>query len=169
MDKQFILAATALMSSVITVVNLATLHRTAPTRFLPQEHHTTKTDLIQDIDIPTSEGTDHTPLIMVPDMGDISSGHSPAAIPTATEAAVSEGTPHSPHPATAAACAALWPVEASINTHTMTPTTTVTHHPTLTISPTDTTHAIQQTRAGLTQVAPTALHRKHSKEKPSYI
>ena len=48
--------------------------------------------------IPTPKGTDHTPLIMIPDMEDISADHSPTAIPTVTEAAVSEGTPHTPYP-----------------------------------------------------------------------
>ena len=46
----------------MAVMNLATLHRTAPTRFLPQEHNATKTDLIQGIDLTTTEGTDHTDL-----------------------------------------------------------------------------------------------------------
>ena len=45
-NEWVILAATALMHSVTAVVNLATLHRTATTRFLSQEHHATKTDLI---------------------------------------------------------------------------------------------------------------------------
>ena len=40
---------------------------------------------------------------MAPDIGDISAGHSPAPIPTVTEAAVLEGTPHILLPATAAA------------------------------------------------------------------
>ena len=41
-----------LLHSVTAGMNLATLHRTAPTRFLPQEHHATKKDFIQGIDIP---------------------------------------------------------------------------------------------------------------------
>ena len=45
-DKQVILAATALMCSVTAAMNSATLHKTAPTRFLPQEHHATKTGLV---------------------------------------------------------------------------------------------------------------------------
>ena len=85
-DEQVILAATALMPSV--VMNLATLHRTGPTRFLHQGHCTTKTDLVQGINIPTPKGTDCIPPIMVPDMGDIAAGHSPT---TTTKAAVSEG------------------------------------------------------------------------------
>ena len=44
---------------------------------------------------------------MVPDMGNISSNHNSATIPTVTGAAVSEGTHHVPHPATAAAHATL--------------------------------------------------------------
>ena len=78
-DEQVILATTALMPSVMAVMNLDTLYRTVPTRFLHQEHHASKTDLIQGINTPTIEGTDHTP-IMVPDIGDISEGHSPPTI-----------------------------------------------------------------------------------------
>ena len=72
LNEWVILTATAPMHSITNVMNLATLHRTDPTRFLPQEHQATKTDLIQGIDIPTPGGTDHTPPIMVPDMADIS-------------------------------------------------------------------------------------------------
>ena len=74
-DAQVILATTALLPSVMAVMNLATLYRTVPTRFLSHEHSTIKTDLIQGINIPTPKGTDCTPPIMVPDMGDISVGH----------------------------------------------------------------------------------------------
>ena len=106
-DKQVILAATALMPSVMAVINLATLHKTAPTGFLHQGHHATKTDLIQGINTPTPKGTDCTPPIIVPDMGDILAGHSPGTIPTTAEAAVLKGTPHTSLQATAAAHAAL--------------------------------------------------------------
>ena len=41
-DEWVILATTAPVHSVTAVMNLATLQRTAPTRFLPQEHHATK-------------------------------------------------------------------------------------------------------------------------------
>ena len=51
-DEQVILAATSPMCSVTAAMNLVTLHWTAPPRFLPQEHHATKTDFIQGIDIP---------------------------------------------------------------------------------------------------------------------
>ena len=61
-DEQVILATTSQMPSAMAVINLATLHRSAP-RFLCQEHHAIKTDLIHGIDIPTPKGTDHTPLI----------------------------------------------------------------------------------------------------------
>ena len=145
-------------------MNLATLHRTVPTRFLPQEHHATRTDLIQGINISTPKGTDHTPPILVPDMGDISAGHSPATIPTVTKATVLEGTPCTPHPATTAALATLQLMDAPITTHAETPTGIVTPHPTLTTSPADVIHATPQTRAG-----PTALHRKHSQENPSHV
>ena len=63
-DEWVILATTALMCSAMAVMNLATFHRTALTRFFYQEHHTTKTDLIQGIDISTPRETDHTPPTM---------------------------------------------------------------------------------------------------------
>ena len=91
-------------------------------------------DLIQGINTPTTEGKDHT--IMVPDIGDISAGHSPAPIPTMTEAAVLEGTPHAPLQATTAACSTLEPM----NAHAMKPPGIVTTHPALTTSPTGSTH-----------------------------
>ena len=92
-DEQVILATTALMPSVMAVMNLAILHRTAPTNFLHQECHATKADLIQGINTPTTKGTDHTH-IMVPDIRDISADHSPTTVPTVTEEAVLEGTSH---------------------------------------------------------------------------
>ena len=36
---------------------------------IPQEHHVSKTDLIQGINIPTPKETDHTPPTMITDMG----------------------------------------------------------------------------------------------------
>ena len=69
-DEWVILAIPALMPSVMAVMNLTTLPRTAPTRFLHQECHATMADLIQGIDTLTTRGTDHTP-IMAPDIGDI--------------------------------------------------------------------------------------------------
>ena len=85
-DEQVILAATVLMPSVIAVINLATLPRTAPTRFLHQEHHTTLEYLTQGINTPTTGETDPTPII-VPAIGDITVDHSPTPIHTTTEAA----------------------------------------------------------------------------------
>ena len=139
-----------------------------PTRSLPQEDHATKTDLIQGINIP--RGTAHTPPIMVPELRDISANHNPTTIPTVTGAAVSEGTHHTPHPATAVAYATLWLIDAPIAICIMThPTNIVTPHPALNISSRDVTHAtIPQTRASLTPLTPTTLHRKHSQEKPSH-
>ena len=74
------------MPSIIAVINLDTLPRTAPTRFLHQEHHTTMEDLVQGIKTPTTRGTDHIP-IMVPDIGDITADHCPIPFHTSTEAA----------------------------------------------------------------------------------
>ena len=128
------MATTAPICSVTAVMNLATLYRTAPTRSLPQEHHAGKTDVTQGIDIPTLEGTGHTPTIMVPHMADISAGQSPAAVPSMTAVAVSLGTHYTPHPATTAA-------HTPIATHTMThPIGIVTPHPAFATSPTDSCH-----------------------------
>ena len=55
-DEGVILATTAPMHSVTAVMNLATLHKTAPTRFLHQEHHAMKTDFIPGHDTPTPKG-----------------------------------------------------------------------------------------------------------------
>ena len=165
-DSQVILAATALMPSVMAVMNVATLHRTVPTRFLYQEHHATKTDLIQGINTPTPKGTDHTS-IMVPGIGDISEDQSPATFLTVTEVAVLEGTPHAPFPAIAAACAALCLMDASITTHAMTPTSIATPHSTIATSSTDITHTTPQTRAGFTPATPTTQQMNLSPEKPN--
>ena len=51
MDKQVIFAASALMPSVKAVMNLATLPRTVPTRFLHQECYATMADFIQGIEL----------------------------------------------------------------------------------------------------------------------
>ena len=59
---------------------------------------------------------------MVQDIGNYSAGHSHVAIPTTTKAAVSEDTPHTPHPVTAATGTTLWPMDDSITTHAMAPT-----------------------------------------------
>ena len=135
--EQLILATTVQMCNVMAAMNLATVHRTAPTRFLPQEHHATKTDLIQAINIATLGGTDHTPPTMVTDMGD-----NPITIPTVTGAAVSEGACHVPHPTTAAAHAILQPMDASSGIFAVTYSIgIVTPHPTHTTSPADVTHA----------------------------
>ena len=63
-DEMVILTATAPMHSVTAVMNLATLHKTARTRFFPQKHHTTRTGLIEGHNISTPTGTDHTPPTM---------------------------------------------------------------------------------------------------------
>ena len=86
-DEQVIFTATALMLSVTAVMNLATLYSTATAKYLSQDHHATKTGLIQGTDIPTPKGTDHTLLIIVSDMEGISTGHSLDDIKTVTEEA----------------------------------------------------------------------------------
>ena len=146
------------MPSVMAVMNLATLPRIAPIRFLHQEHHSTMADLIQCIDTPTTRGTDHTP-IMVPDIGDITADHSPHPVHTMTEAAALEGTSCTLLPATATACAAFQSMDAPITPCAMLPTGIVTPHARLTISLTGTTHATPWTRAGLTPATPTMPHK----------
>ena len=165
-DAQIILVATSQMTTVMTVMNLATMCRTAPTKFFPQKHHATKRDLIQGINTPTTKGTVNIP-IMVLDIGDIPAVHSPTVITTVTEAAVLEGTPHTPLPATTAAHATLWPMDDPITTHALTPTGIVAPHPTFTISPADVIHATLQTRACLTPAPITSQHRNPSLEKPN--
>ena len=160
------LASTVLMPSVMAVMNLATLPRTAPTRFLLQECHATMADLIQGIDTSTLRGTYNT-TIMAPDIRDISAGHSPTPIHTVTEAAVLEGTPHTPLPTTAAACATPQLMDVPVTPCAVILTGTVASHPALTTFPTDTTHPIPQTRASLASATPTAQYKDLSPEKSS--
>ena len=126
-DGQVILATTALMPSVMAVMNLAIFCRTAPTRFLHQEHHATTEYLIQGINTPTTRGTDHTP-IMVTDIGDITVDHSPTPICTVTEAAALEGMHHTLLPAMTTAYAGLQLMyfPAMITTGIVTPNPTLT-------------------------------------------
>ena len=99
------------------------------------------------------------------DMGDISTNHNHAAIPTMTgAAAVTEGTHHTTHPDATVAHAALWPMDAPITTRAMKhPTGIVVPHLKHATSPTDATHAIiQWTIASLAPATLTALHGDHS-------
>ena len=132
-DGQVTLAITVWMPSVMAVINVATLPRAAPTRFLHQENHATTEDLTQGIETPTTRGTDHTPII--------TADHSPAPIHTMIEATALEGTPHSLLPATTAAHTTLQLMDAPIIPHAMITTGIAAPHPSLTISPTGTTHA----------------------------
>ena len=126
----------------MATMNLAPLQRTAPTRSLPNEHNTTKTDHVQGTNIPTPRVTDNTPTTMVTDMGDISTNHNPTTIPTMTGAVVSEGTHCTPHPTTTAAHNTLWLMDAPIAICTITHSTSiVTCHPTLATFSADITHA----------------------------
>ena len=74
-DNQIILATIAPMYSVTAAMNLTIFHKTAPTRFLPQDHHATRTGLVQGHYTPTPNGTDHTPPTMGTVMVDISTDH----------------------------------------------------------------------------------------------
>ena len=153
------------MHSITAVMNLTTLHKTAPTRSLPHEHQCTKTGLVPGHNIPTPEGRDHNPPTMGTDMGDISTDHNHATSPTATRAAsVTEGMHYTPHPATSVAHATLQLMDAPIATHAMThPTGIVTPHLKLTTCPTRVTQAtIPWTVAGLALATLTALYRDHS-------
>ena len=102
-------------------------------------------------------------------MEDISAGYSLTTIQTMIETSVSEGTPHTPHPATAAAPTALWLMDTPTLTCAMKSTSIVVPHPSLTTPPADITHATLQTGASLTPVTPIALHRKHCQVRPSCV
>ena len=168
-DKQVIFATNALMTSVMGVMNLATLPRIAPTtKFLHQECHASISYLTQGINTPTTRGTDHTP-IMAPDIGDISGAHSPTLIQTATEAAILEGTPCALLPATAAAHSAPEPMDAPISPHAMVPTGIVTLHPTLATSPMGSAHANSQNRADLVPATPATQHKDISPRESSNV
>ena len=119
-------------------------------------------ELMQGINIPTFKGTDHIPPTMYKDMGYISTDDNYMAIPTMTEAAVSEGMHCTPHPATTAVCVALWLMDAPNTICTMTyPTGIVAPLSTFTTSPADISHTtILQSRACPAPTTPTALHRK---------
>ena len=99
-DEQATLDATAPVHSVTAAMNLATLQKTAPTKFLPLEYHAIKRGLIQGHNPPIPKGTDYTPCTMGTHMGEISTDHNHTTIPTRTgAAAVPEDTHHAPHPA----------------------------------------------------------------------
>ena len=104
---------------------------------------------------------------MVPDIGDISADHGPAAVPTMTETAVLEGTSCTLLQATTAACTTIWLIDAPITPHAMLSTGIVTCHPTLTTSPTDFTPATPWTGASLTPATPITQNRNLSPEKPN--
>ena len=104
---------------------------------------------------------------MVPDIGYISAGHSPATVPTMTEAAVLEGTPHIPLPATTAANATLWMIDDLITTCAVKTTGIAAPHPALATSPAGITHTTPQTRTSLTQATPTIQHRNFRPEMPN--
>ena len=165
-DRQVILATTAPMPSVMAVMNLATLPRTAPTRFLHQECHATMADLAQGINTPKTRGTDHTP-IMAPDIGNIIADHCPTPIHTMTEAAALEGTLHTLLPAIAIAHAILQPMDAPITPHIVMPTGIVTPHPILTTSPAGATHITPWTEPYLAPADPSMQHRNLSPGKLS--
>ena len=119
-------------------------------------------DVIQGINTPTTIGTDH-PSIMDPDMEDISADHSLIPIPTITEAAVVEGTPHTLLPATAAACTTFQPMDDPMTPHTL----IVAPLPTLSTSPADVTNTTPLTTASLTPTNPTPQCKDLSSEESS--
>ena len=95
---------------------MATLPRTAPTKFLHQEHHTTTADPVQGIITTTTGGIDNTPS-MVPDIGDDTTDCSHTPIHAMTEVTVLEGTLHTLLPATATTQATLQLMDALITLH----------------------------------------------------
>ena len=129
-------------------------------------HNTTTADLIQGIYTSTSGETDHTP-ITVPDIGDISAGHSPTLIPTMTEAAVLEGIPYCSSSTHHSSLSCPSADGCSCYPYAMIPTDIVTLHPTLTTSPVGATHATPWTRASLTPATPATPHKDLSPRKSS--
>ena len=129
-DRQAILAPTALMCSITAAMNMATLDKTAPTGFLPQEHHATQTGLIPGHDTTTCKGTDQKSTHYRYRNGRHSTDHNHTINTTVTGAVeVTEGTHHAPHPDITVACATLPPTDVLISTHTMTyPTDVVALH-----------------------------------------
>ena len=91
-------AITASIHSVAGVMNSAALYKTAPTRFLPQEHLTTQIGLIPGHDTLTPKGTDHNPPIIDTDMGDTSPNHNHTTTVTGAAAATTwiQSTPIQP-------------------------------------------------------------------------
>ena len=92
LNRHAILAATSPMHSVTAVINLATLHKTSPIRFIPQEHHVTWTDLIPGDDTPTSKDIYHNLPTMDTDMGGISTDHNCIPNSTVSRAAAAVAT-----------------------------------------------------------------------------
>ena len=154
---------TALMPNIMAVMNLVTLPKAAPTKFLHQEHHATTADLIQGIITTTTIGTDHTP-IMVPHIGDDTADHRHAPIQVSTKVAVLEGTPHALLPATAATWATLQLMNTPITPHAI-----ATPHPTFATSLASTAHAILWTTAGLTPADPTTQQKDTNPGKSSNV
>ena len=155
----------AQMCSVRASINLATLHKTDSSI----RNTTTLRQVFFKATIHSQPH--HTPPTMGTGMGNISTNHNHATVPTWTGApAVPEGKHYTPHPATAVACTALWTMDTPIATCTMThPTAIFIPYPTLTTSPTDITYAtFPWTGANITPATLTTLHKKHSQwGKPS--
>ena len=156
-DRQVILATTALMPSVMAVINLATLPRTAPTRFLHQEHHhqgkiSFKTSLH-----PQTEG--QITLLLwsqtyeTLQQTSVLSPFSPL-----------EGAPNAFLPAITVAYTALHLMDVPITFHIVIPTGNVASHSVLTISPKGATHVTPRTRTALLLQAPPCSTRFSAQE-----
>ena len=120
-------------------------------------------DPIQGINIPATRGPDYTP-IKAPDIGEISTGLFP--IPTATEAALLEGTPDTPILATTAVHTTHQLMDVPVSPYAMIPAGIVTPHPVLT-SPTGTIQTTPKTGPSLTPATPTTQPKDLRAEKSS--
>ena len=167
-DEWVILVATAPMHSVTAVINLGTLHKTAPTRFLLKNTMPPRWISFKTLKYPYPKGQ-ITLHLLWSQIWEILTDHNPATIPKMRGTAVSEGTYPAPHPVTAAVHATLQLMDAPITICAMACLSSiVTPLPTLTTSPTDFTHTtiLDQSQSCSSNSHHTAQETQSRKAKP---
>ena len=171
LDEWVILAATTLMCSVMAVINLDTLNRNDKTRFLPQEHHAIKADLIAASIYPHPKGKITLHPLWSPTWETFQSITISPPFPLKEEQQFQKAliiiliqlpqqfalpfgqwNPHN------------YLYQNTSNQHSHTPSCTFHFSLQMSLMPT-----IPQTGASITPATPTTLHRKHSQEKPSHV
>ena len=162
------LVTTALMCSVTTAKNLATLPKTALTKCLHQEYLITGTGGVPGCIMTTTIETDHSPLTTDTATEDALTSYDHTTDPTTTEALATIKDMHpTPHPPIAAVCTILWPTGALSNTHARTHHTgiTTTHLDNATFPTGITLEGIPQTEANLVQAIFSILFKDHTQRK----